>query len=265
MLQIYYIDAFAENLFQGNPAAVIPLRKWLPDDVMQSLAAENNLSETAFFVCNDGCYTIRWFTPVAEVKLCGHATLASAYVLFNELGYNRDTLLFESLSGKLYVTRDDKNIILNFPAQPPAKCMVPTELLDGLGVDPVEVLSCEDYIVVVSDENIVACLEPLFDVLKKVPLRGIIVTAKSRRYDFVVRFFAPKLGVDEDPVTGSAFTQLAPYWAKVLGKSKLVARQISARGGKVICEVAGNRVLISGCAVKYMEGQISVDEHRYLD
>jgi len=260
MLRVYYIDAFADSLFKGNPAAVIPLRKWLSDDVMQSVAAENNLSETAFFVGNDGKYSIRWFTPVSEVNLCGHATLASAYVLFNELGYNKDTVCFESLSGRLCVSRQGKGIVLDFPSQPPEECEAPKQLLDGLGVDPVEILSNEDYLVVLRNENAVKYLDPLYDELKKVPLRGIIVTAKSNKFDFVTRFFAPKLGVNEDPVTGSAFTQLAPYWAKKLGKSKLVAKQISARGGKVSCEVAGERVLIFGSAVKYMEGQISIDE-----
>jgi PhzF family phenazine biosynthesis protein len=262
MLRVYYIDAFAESLFEGNPAAVIPLRKWLPDDVMQSVAAENNLSETAFFVDSDGEFSIRWFTPVAEVNLCGHATLASAYVLFNELGYEQDTVCFESLSGRLCVSRDGKGIVLDFPSQPPEKCEAPNGLLDGLGVDPVGILSSEDYLVVLRNENAVECLDPLFDVLKKVPLRGIIVTARSKEFDFVTRFFAPKLGVNEDPVTGSAFTQLAPYWAKSLGKSKFVAKQISVRGGKVACEVVGERVLIFGTAVKYMEGEISIDEQR---
>ena len=259
MLRVYYIDAFADTLFKGNPAAVIPLREWLPDDVMQAVAAENNLSETAFFVGNDGKYSIRWFTPVAEVNLCGHATLASAYVLFNELGYNKDTVRFESLSGELCVLRQGKGIVLDFPSQPPEECEAPKQLLDGLGVDPVEILSSEDYLVVLRNENAVECLDPLYDELMKVPLRGIIVTAKSNKFDFVTRFFAPKLGVNEDPVTGSAFTQLAPYWANKLGKSKLVAKQISARGGKVSCEVSGERVLIFGNAVKYMEGQISID------
>ena len=261
MLRVYYIDAFAENLFEGNPAAVMPLDRWLRDDVMQSLAAENNLSETAFFVECNGKYSIRWFTPVEEVKLCGHATLASAYVLFHEMGYRQSKLRFESLSGELYATREGNSITLDFPAQPPAECTGPRELVEGLGVKPIEVLRNEDYLVVLRDETEVECLEPLFDTLKKVPGRGIIVTAKSKQYDFVVRFFAPRLGVDEDPVTGSAFTQLAPYWAKVLGKCQLRARQISSRGGNVACEIVGDRVLISGSAVKHMDGKASVDEN----
>ena len=264
MLRIYYIDAFAQKLFEGNPAAVVPLSKWLPDDVMQSVAAENNLSETTFFVETNDKYYIRWFTPVEEVKLCGHATLAAAYVLFHELGYCQEVVRFESLSGELYVTKEGKSITLNFPAQPPYKCATPREIVEGLGVEPIDMLKNEDYLVVLHDENDVESLEPLFDTLRQVPLRGIIVTAKSKQYDFVVRFFAPKLGVDEDPVTGSAFTQLAPYWAKILGKRQLSARQISARGGNVACEITGDRVLISGFAVKYMEGQLLVDGNSYF-
>ena len=264
MLRIYYIDAFAQKLFEGNPAAVVPLSKWLPDDVMQSVAAENNLSETTFFVETNDKYYIRWFTPVEEVKLCGHATLAAAYVLFHELGYSQEVVRFESLSGELYVTKEGKSITLNFPAQPPYKCATPREIVEGLGVEPIDMLKNEDYLVVLRDENDVETLEPLFDTLRQVPLRGIIVTAKSKQYDFVVRFFAPKLGVDEDPVTGSAFTQLAPYWAKILGKRQLSARQISSRGGNVACEITGDRVLISGFAVKYMEGQLLVDGNSYF-
>ncbi len=259
MLTVYYIDAFANKLFEGNPAAVIPLSSWLSDDVMQALASENNLSETAYFVESNGKYQIRWFTPVAEVRLCGHATLASAYVLFNELGYNRDTIQFESLSGELYVKRDEDEMVLDFPAQPPVKSCAPPALLDGLGVKPIEVLKNEDYIVVLKDENDVISIEPLFDRLLEVPLRGVIVTAKSNRYDFVARFFGPKLGVNEDPVTGSAYTQLAPYWGPSLGKTCMIARQESSRGGDVGLEIVGDRVLISGGAVKYMEGQILID------
>lgn len=259
MLTVYYIDAFANKLFEGNPAAVIPLTSWLSDDVMQALASENNLSETAYFVESNGKYQIRWFTPVAEVRLCGHATLASAYVLFNELGYNRDTIRFESLSGELYVKRNEDEMVLDFPAQPPVKCCAPLALLDALGVKPIEVLKNEDYIVVIKDENDVISIEPLFDRLLEVPLRGVIVTAKSNRYDFVARFFGPKLGVNEDPVTGSAYTQLAPYWGASLGKTCMSARQESSRGGDVGLEIVGDRVLISGGAVKYMEGQILID------
>ncbi len=261
MLKVYFIDSFASKQFEGNPAAVIPLRKWLPDHVMQSLASENNLSETAFFVEKNGGYWIRWFTPVDEVKLCGHATLAAAYVLFYELGYVQDIIQFESLSGKLYVRRRDNEMILDFPSQPPSKCETPVGLIDGLGAKPVEVLSNEDYLVVFESESEVENLRPAFVKLESVPLRGVIASARSKSFDFVVRFFAPKLGVDEDPVTGSAYTQLAPYWSGVLKKERMKARQVSARGGNVTCEILGNRVLISGTAVKYMEGNISLDEN----
>ena len=256
---IYQVDAFTNRIFSGNPACVVPLKNWLPDKILLEIAKENAVAETAYFIDKGNEIQLRWFTPDMEIDLCGHATLASAYVLFNELGYNKDTVRFESLSGGLCVSRQGKGIVLDFPSQPPEECEAPKQLLDGLGVDPVEILSSEDYLVVLRNENAVECLDPLYDELKKVPLRGIIVTAKSNEFDFITRFFAPKHGVNEDPVTGSAFTQLAPYWANKLGKSKLVAKQISARGGKVSCEVAGERVLIFGNAVKYMEGQISID------
>ena len=260
-LKVYFIDAFAENQFEGNPAAVIPLEKWLPDHVMQALAAENNLSETAFFVERNGSYNIRWFTPVDEVKLCGHATLASAYVLFYELGYEQDIVRFESLSGELYVRRAGRNIVLDFPVQAPTRCDAPVALIDGLGENPIDVLASEDYLVIFDNESQVECMKPEFGRLESIPLRGVIVSARSTKFDFVVRFFAPKLGVDEDPVTGSAYTQLAPYWSIVLNKRRFSARQISVRGGNVGCEMSGDRVLISGTAVKYMEGSISLDEN----
>lgn len=257
-LPIYQIDAFAEKAFEGNPAAVVPLEKWLSDDVMQAIAAENNLAETAFFVpVNNGFY-IRWFTPEKEVKLCGHATLASAYVLFHILGFEVESIEFDSLSGSLFVSKNDNLLTLDFPAQIPQRCDVPENLISGLGITPVECLSNEDYILVFDDEDDIANLTPDHEYLKKVDLRGVVVTAPSDEYDFVVRFFAPKYGILEDPVTGSAYTQLMPYWSKRLGKSKLNAKQISSRGGKVFCELKGDRVLISGSAVKYLEGMIEV-------
>ena len=218
-LSIYQIDAFATKPFEGNPAAVVPLHEWLTDNVMQSIAEENNLSETAFFVASGRGYEIRWFTPRGEVKLCGHATLASAFVLFNELGYPSDTVEFESLSGRLSVSKNNQLLTLNFPSQPPVKCEMPELLANGLGRMPVECLRNEDFIAVFETEEDVASLIP---------------------------------------VTGSAYTQLAPYWSVKQGKNRLKARQISRRGGNLFCEVAQDRVLISGNAIKYLKGDIEI-------
>ena len=255
-LTLYQIDAFAGEMFKGNPAAVIPLEEWLPDELMQSIAEENNLSETAFFVPQKEGYHIRWFTPVAEVDLCGHATLASGYVLFNILGIRDHLISFQSKSGILKVAYDGEFLIMDFPAQVPKLCDPPEELLNAFDKTPLEVLKAEDYLVLFEDEKTIAELKPDFDALKKLDLRGVIVTAKGNDVDFVSRFFAPAYAIDEDPVTGSAHTELTPYWAEKLGKKKLTAKQISKRGGELSCELKGNRVEIVGKAVKYMEGKI---------
>ncbi len=257
-LTVYQIDAFAERPFEGNPAAVIPLQEWLPDTIMLSIAEENNLSETAFFVPEDDNFHIRWFTPTSEVKLCGHATLAASFVLFNCLNYKSDTVLFNSLSGQLTVTKNGKLLTLNFPNQSPTPCEAPTQLIKGLGITPDECYRAEDYIAVFENENDVSKITPDHSQLENLDLRGVILTAPSSQTDFVARFFAPKLGVSEDPVTGSAYTQLAPYWSKVLNKNTLTAKQISPRGGKLTCELKDNRVFISGRAVKYLEGTIEI-------
>lgn len=257
-LDIYQIDAFAEKQFQGNPAAVVPLEEWLPDSVMQAIAEENNLAETAFFVPSKSGFHIRWFTPNKEVKLCGHATLATAYVLFNFLGYKERVLSFESLSGVLLVSKADDLLTLDFPAQPPQACSTPTSLVAGLGKEPLECLKHDDYVAVFENEKDVLGITPNHEALKQLDLRGVIATAPSSRFDFIARFFAPKFGIPEDPVTGSAYTQLMPYWVKELGKSALNAKQISSRGGTVHCELKQDRVLISGSAVKYMEGSIEI-------
>lgn len=256
---IYQIDAFATRTFQGNPAAVVPLSEWLNDDVMQSIAAENNLSETAFFVARESGYKIRWFTPNREVKLCGHATLAAAFVLFNELGHPEDTVDFDSLSGKLYVSRNNEVLTLDFPSQPPIRCETPKIIVSGLGQTPLECLRSEDFLAVFETEEEVASIVPDFNCLRRLELRGVIATAPSLEYDFVSRFFAPKYGVSEDPVTGSAHTQLAPYWSQKMGKSKLSARQVSARGGNLLCKVVQDRVMISGRAIRYLKGDIEID------
>ena len=257
-LDLYQIDAFASQPFEGNPAAVCPLDEWLPDEMMQSIAEENNLSETAFFVPTGDGFHIRWFTPNSEVDLCGHATLASAYVLFNILGYKGDRVVFDSRSGILTVTRDDEWLIMDFPAQPPVLCDIPPEIENAFGVAPVECLKSEDYMVVFEREREIETANPDFAQLQKLDLRGVIITAKSSGYDFVTRFFAPKYGVFEDPVTGSAYTQLAPYWASRLGKKRFNVKQVSSRGGELSCEIVDDRVHISGKAVKYMEGKIGI-------
>lgn len=258
-IAIYQIDAFAEKPFEGNPAAICPLKSWLPDTVMQSIAEENNLSETAFFVPEENGYHIRWFTPVSEVDLCGHATLASAYVLFEILGIDANTIEFISRSGALTVSREKEWLVMNFPSQPPELCETPKEIIKAFGKRPTECLKSEDYLVVFENEKDILEITPDFEELKKLDLRGIIITAKSQKYDFVVRFFAPRYGINEDPVTGSAYTQLMPYWSQKLNAKKLHARQVSKRGGELFCELEENRVNIFGKAVQYLEGKIQIE------
>ncbi len=257
-ISLYQIDAFASKLFEGNPAAVCPLDEWLPDDTMQAIAAENNLSETAFFVPTGSGFHIRWFTPVSEVDLCGHATLASAYVLFDILNCQNDRIEFQSKSGLLAVTRENEWLVMDFPAQPPEPCEVPREIAAAFAASPAESLKSEDYMVVFEREADIKSAAPDFELLKKLDLRGVIITAKSDRYDFVARFFAPQYGIPEDPVTGSAYTQLTPYWASKTGKKKFRAKQLSPRGGELTCELRNDRVLIAGKAIKYMEGKIYI-------
>ena len=257
-LKLYQIDAFANNVFEGNPAAICPLDKWLPEDLMQAIAAENNLSETAFFVKNKKGYEIRWFTPTTEVDLCGHATLASAFVIFNILNEQCNEIYFDSKSGILSVKKNNDLLVMNFPAQPIVFCETPTAINEAFAVKPGRCARREDYILIFDNEADVINAAPDMALLSQLDLRGVAITAPATQYDFVVRFFAPKCGIIEDPVTGSAYTQLAPYWAEVLGKQQLRAKQVSLRGGEVACSVAGNRVVIAGKAVKYMEATIEV-------
>jgi len=257
-LSIYQIDAFAEKPFEGNPAAICPLEKWLPDNVMLSIAKENNLSETAFFVTTSNGFHIRWFTPSTEVDLCGHATLAAAYVIFHCFDYKNETIYFESKSGILSVSKSASHLVMDFPAQPPIICDVPKEIEEALGVKPLECLRSEDYIVVLNNESEVLAAKPNLNILRNLDLRGVIITSKSNDFDFVSRFFGPKCGIDEDPVTGSAHTQLAPYWSKQLSKNILHAKQLSSRGGELYCEISSDRVIISGKAVKYLQGEIEI-------
>ena len=257
-LPLFQIDAFSSKPFQGNPAAICPLKKWLPDEVMQSIAEENNLSETAFFVPTMQGFHIRWFTPVAEVNLCGHATLAAAYVLFNFLEYKEQTIQFDSRSGVLEVSKSDDLLIMNFPAQTPVECDISSEIEKAFGVTPEKCLKAEDYIAIFKNEADIISMKPKQAILKELNLRGVIISSKSEKYDFVARFFAPKYGINEDPVTGSAYTQLAPYWSKELGIARLRAKQLSSRGGELFCEVKKDRVEISGKAVRYMQGEIRI-------
>ncbi len=240
-LEIFQVDAFSAEPFGGNPAAVIPLQSWLPDDVLQRIAEENNLSETAYFVRNGATFDLRWFTPSVEVDLCGHATLAAAYVLFEQLGEQAEVLRFNTRSGELRVSRSaDGLLAMDFPAKQPQAVDVPAG-------------------VVVDDAALLAPLKPDFVALSAFDVRGIAVTAAGRGFDFVTRWFGPRVGVNEDPVTGSAHTSLAPLWAERLGKSSLSCEQGGARKGQLHCDVPGNgRVIISGRAALYLRGSVFI-------
>jgi PhzF family phenazine biosynthesis protein len=255
-LDIYQVDAFSQHPFGGNPAAVCPLTEWLSDAQLQNIAAENNLSETAYFVPRDDFYELRWFTPTVEVDLCGHATLAAAWVLINALADAPDVLRFATRSGELRVTREGDELAMDFPAKAPQACEPPAGMLSALGIERAEVFGTDDYIVLLDDEAQVAALTPDFARLKGLPKRGIAVTAKSTRFDFISRWFGPNVGVNEDPVTGSAHTSLAPFWAERLGKTSLSAEQGGTRKGQLRCALKGDRVIISGKAVLYMQGSI---------
>ncbi|MCI0672755.1 MAG: PhzF family phenazine biosynthesis protein [Myxococcaceae bacterium] len=257
-LPLYVVDAFTPRVFGGNPAAVVPLAKWLPDATMQAIAAENNLAETAFFVKERGGYHVRWFTPVHEMDLCGHATLASAWVILRYLEPSSREVRFDSVSGPLGVSREGEFLELDFPSRPPERCEVPTALLEGLSVQPREVLASRDYMCVLESEEQVRELKPDFAKLARLDRLGVIVTARGREADFVSRFFAPNEVVPEDPVTGSAHCTLVPYWAQKLGKARLRALQLSPRGGELYCSDRGPRVGIAGQAVLYLEGHIEV-------
>jgi PhzF family phenazine biosynthesis protein len=253
----YQVDAFARRAFEGNPAAVCPLQAWLDDALLQAIAEENNLSETAFFVPTEQGYALRWFTPVSEVDLCGHATLAAAHVLFDALGHPGPRIRFATRSGELVVERQGGRLAMDFPARPPARCTAPDLLARALGERPIEVLAADDYLAIFDSEEAVRAITPDLALLGRLDRRGVIVTAPGAAVDFVSRFFAPKLGVTEDPVTGSAHCELAPYWAGRLGKTTLTARQVSRRGGSLSCEVKGDRVLLAGHAVTVMEAEIA--------
>lgn len=261
----YTIDAFTDRLFGGNPAAVCPLTEWLDDALLQNIAAENNLAETAFFVPEGDGYHLRWFTPACEIELCGHATLASAYVIFHYLASHLTEVRFRALAGALRVTRDGDLLSLDFPSRPPRRIEAPRELVEALGAEPDEMWLARDHMAVFAKEPNVLALRPDFRKLAAFDMFGLIVTAPGSDCDFVSRFFAPGKGIDEDPVTGSAHCQLIPYWAERLGKTKLHARQVSKRGGELWCELAGDRVKISGHAVLYSEGAIFLSDSKGAD
>lgn len=257
-IPLYHIDAFSANAFGGNPAAVCPLPSWIDDGLMQSIAAENNLAETAFFAPTSEGYDIRWFTPTDEVDLCGHATLASAHVVFEHLSRGLQSVTFGSKSGPLRVDRKAELLILNFPALVPTPRAPMPELVAALGASPLETLEAKSLLAVFGSERDVLALKPDFEAMRRLDTFGVIVTAPGEKVDFVSRFFAPRVGVPEDPVTGSAHCTLTPYWAAQLGKTALHARQVSARGGELWCELAGDRVKIAGHVTPYLAGSIDV-------
>jgi PhzF family phenazine biosynthesis protein len=257
-IPLYQVDAFTDQVFSGNPAAVCPLERWLDDAMLQAIALENNLSETAFLVAKGDDYELRWFTPTVEVPLCGHATLASGFVILNLLQPQRSRITFHTKSGPLQVERDGDLLAMDFPALRYADCAPPALLLEALGVKPTQVVEADwAYLAVFDSADIVRTLQPNMWRLLDVG-RNVIISAAGSDVDFVSRFFAPVSGVPEDPVTGSAHCILTPYWAKRLGKTKLRARQVSKRGGELRCELRGERVLLAGKAVLYMEGSIQI-------
>jgi len=258
-LQIFQADAFASNLFKGNPAAVVPLNEWLTDETMQQIAMENNLSETAFFIPENDHFHIRWFTPKTEVNLCGHATLGTAHILFNELAFKGELIEFKSKSGPLEVTKSGDKLQLDFPADPVSLEDTNPEIETALGANPIATYKGKTkHLFLFDKEETIRAMKPNFHLLKQTEARGIIVTAKGSTVDFVSRFFAPKVGIDEDPVTGSAHTLLVPFWANRLNKTELTAQQLSERGGQLWCTLSGDRVLIAGKAVTYMKGEIEI-------
>ncbi len=267
-IPLYQVDAFASEVFGGNPAAVCPLERWLDERLMQAIAAENNLAETAFFVRRPGGgragdvrdYDIRWFTPAAEVDLCGHATLASAYAVLHYLEPGRASVTFHSRSGPLVVERGGDLLAMEFPSRPPDPCAPPAGLAEALGAAPRETLTSRDLLAVFASEEEVRALRPDLERVRGLGVFGVIVSAPGSDCDFVSRFFAPLMGVPEDPVTGSAHCTLVPYWSRRLGKRTLHARQISARGGELFCEDLGERVIIAGRAAPYLQGTIEVPD-----
>jgi len=254
----YVVHSFTNRIFSGNPAGVCPLEVWLPDEAMQQIALENNLAETAFF-CREGSgLRLRWFAPKAEVDLCGHATLAAAFVLYECLGNKEPSITFETRSGPLTVVREGDRLAMDFPILSMKPVSVFSELIAGLGITPERTFESMDLVAVFADETQVASLRPDLDVLRKIPGRGVLATAPGKTDDYVLRCFGPKVGIPEDPATGSAQSMLAPYWSRRLGKTSLRVRQLSSRGGEMFCSVRDNRVTIAGQAALYLNGKISI-------
>lgn len=257
---IYQVDAFTNKIFGGNPAAVCPLDEWLSDHLMQNIAMENNLAETAFFVPRGDIFELRWFTPTVEVDLCGHATLASAHIIFSNGYANSEIIFISPRSGELRVRKEENQYTLNFPSDIINQVEIPNEIRDGLGVAPLEVYRGKtDFMVIVKDQETVESIQPDFKILTQLnKARGTIVTAPGNEVDFVSRCFFPQAGVDEDPTTGSAHTSMTPYWSKKLGKTEMKAMQLSKRKGHLTCKYLGDRVEISGQAITYLKGEIFV-------
>lgn len=254
----YQVNAFTSEPFRGNPAGVCALEQWLDDRLLQKIAAENNLSETAFFVPEGDSFRLRWFTPTVEVDLCGHATLATSAVLFFERGYVGERIRFQTRSGTLLASRRNNLIELDFPVWNPKPCSAPKDLVPGLGREPREVLASRDYIAIFESEKEVRDLTPNMEALMTLDRDGVIVTARGTDADFVSRYFAPRVGIPEDPVTGSAHCSLIPFWAERLGKTEMFARQISTRGGELFCRLVNERVAIGGHATIYKRGELNV-------
>jgi PhzF family phenazine biosynthesis protein len=258
-IPIYQVDAFTRQTFKGNPAAVCLMASWPQDNLLQSIALENNLSETAFLLKQGKDYALRWFTPLVEMDLCGHATLAAAHVIFNFIEPQLIKIAFNTLSGILTVIRKDDLLLMDFPAHPTQPCACPTDLLRGLGKHPVETHRADAYLAVFENEEDILALQPDAEYLKRLDLPYVIATAKSNRVDFVSRVFGPKIGIAEDPVTGAAHCILVPYWAQKLGKKKFHAQQLSKRGGDLYCKLKGKRVEIAGHATVYLQGSIQLE------
>lgn len=258
-IPIYQVDAFTSKIFKGNPAAVCPLKQWISEDIMQNIAQENNLSETAFFVKKDNNFEIRWFTPVAELDLAGHPTLASAHVILKELKISLNKVIFKTkINDILNVSYKDKIYLMDFPSRDPRVDKNIDQVAEALGSRPKKLYRHRDAVAIFDNEDEIKNIYPNMDKLKNLDYSSVIVTAKGNKIDFVSRNFAPKLGIPEDPVTGSAHCELIPYWSKTLNKKELLAHQISKRGGKLYCTHNGDRVTIGGEAITFLRGEIEI-------